>query len=188
VTASSGSKKIWGPEWNRFFGLVERTVELAREIGRDIADAEPVVCAYCLFPVASTQEAEWAYWGHADHIVPKSRGGSNHPDNLTPACPRCNLTKGARTPGEWLVAEFEGSGPDVHPRLPGLAIMALREMYDGMDPLPPRSDPARLRAQDAPNPDAVRKIFANLPPAGTTEPPAEVIGRFLNLLQMEPDS
>lgn len=30
-----------------------------------------------------------------DHVVPKSRGGSDDPDNLVPACRRCNCRKGA---------------------------------------------------------------------------------------------
>ena len=38
---------------------------------------------------------------HVDHIVPVSRGGSNHIENLAPACPRCNVSKGGRLPHEW---------------------------------------------------------------------------------------
>lgn len=37
-----------------------------------------------------------------DHRVPKSTGGSNHPSNLSPSCPRCNARKGTKT-----VEEFE---------------------------------------------------------------------------------
>lgn len=36
----------------------------------------------------------------ADHIVPKSRGGSDHPDNLRAACTPCNLRRGDRLDGE----------------------------------------------------------------------------------------
>lgn len=32
---------------------------------------------------------------HVDHIVPKSRGGSDNPDNLQAACTRCNHGKAA---------------------------------------------------------------------------------------------
>lgn len=38
---------------------------------------------------------------HVDHIVPLSRGGSNAAGNLVIACPRCNLSKGAKMPHEW---------------------------------------------------------------------------------------
>lgn len=36
-----------------------------------------------------------------DHVVPLSRGGSNAPSNLLPACVMCNSSKGAMTLDEW---------------------------------------------------------------------------------------
>lgn len=39
---------------------------------------------------------------HLDHRVPLSRGGSNGPENLVIACVSCNLSKHAKTPGEFL--------------------------------------------------------------------------------------
>lgn len=39
-----------------------------------------------------------------DHVIPVSRGGLSEPDNLVPACQRCNRSKGARTPREWEAA------------------------------------------------------------------------------------
>lgn len=39
-----------------------------------------------------------------DHVIPRSRGGSDNPSNLVTACPSCNRSKGARTPDEWFVA------------------------------------------------------------------------------------
>jgi 5-methylcytosine-specific restriction endonuclease McrA len=53
----------------------------------------PVIgeCTYCGDP-ATTR----------DHIVPRSRGGSDDPSNLTPACLGCNASKQDRTPDEWL--------------------------------------------------------------------------------------
>lgn len=39
-----------------------------------------------------------------DHVFPRSRGGKDHPDNLVPACRKCNASKGARTPEEWMGA------------------------------------------------------------------------------------
>lgn len=35
-----------------------------------------------------------------DHIIPKSRGGSNHWDNLVTSCSRCNSNKDNMTPEE----------------------------------------------------------------------------------------
>lgn len=37
-----------------------------------------------------------------DHVLPRSRGGSDSLHNLVLACGPCNGRKGARTPGEWL--------------------------------------------------------------------------------------
>lgn len=38
---------------------------------------------------------------HSDHRIPLSRGGSNGPENLVLSCPRCNLSKGTKTPQEF---------------------------------------------------------------------------------------
>ena len=37
-----------------------------------------------------------------DHILPASRGGTDHLDNLTTACFTCNRAKRDKTPEEWL--------------------------------------------------------------------------------------
>lgn len=42
---------------------------------------------------------------HVDHVYPVSRGGSNDLDNLVAACAPCNMSKGAKTPEEWLADE-----------------------------------------------------------------------------------
>lgn len=36
-----------------------------------------------------------------DHVVPLSRGGTNHEDNLVPACKSCNSSKGTKLLSEW---------------------------------------------------------------------------------------
>ncbi len=38
---------------------------------------------------------------HLDHVMPVSKGGKNEPDNLTVACQRCNISKGAKLLNEW---------------------------------------------------------------------------------------
>lgn len=38
---------------------------------------------------------------HVDHVTPLSRGGSNWPENLVIACPKCNITRNNRLPHEW---------------------------------------------------------------------------------------
>ncbi len=49
-------------------------------------------CEYCRMH-QSLQGATF----HIEHILPRSRGGSDDPDNLALACPRCNLQKSDRT-------------------------------------------------------------------------------------------
>ena len=39
-----------------------------------------------------------------DHMLPKSRGGTDHPDNLQLLCSGCNRSKGGRTMAEWRAA------------------------------------------------------------------------------------
>ena len=38
---------------------------------------------------------------HADHRIPLSRGGSNHPANIIPLCRSCNSSKGTKTETEF---------------------------------------------------------------------------------------
>lgn len=46
-------------------------------------------CAYCARSATTI-----------DHVVPRSRGGTDSWDNLVACCLKCNNVKGARTPGE----------------------------------------------------------------------------------------
>jgi len=39
-----------------------------------------------------------------DHVVPRARGGFDSMDNIVPACPHCNVSKGAKSLGAWLDA------------------------------------------------------------------------------------
>ena len=41
----------------------------------------------------------------ADHILPRSRGGTDHPDNLQLLCSGCNRSKGGKTMAEWRTAQ-----------------------------------------------------------------------------------
>ncbi|PSO53708.1 MAG: HNH endonuclease [Cyanobacteria bacterium QH_8_48_120] len=58
---------------------------------RNILERDSHTCQYC------------DYRGEQltlDHVVPRSRGGKDHWDNLVSACVRCNVKKGSRTPKE----------------------------------------------------------------------------------------
>ena len=50
------------------------------------------MCSYC----------KVAPFEHIDHAIPVSRGGSNWPSNLRPACSGCNLRKWTKTASEFL--------------------------------------------------------------------------------------
>lgn len=39
---------------------------------------------------------------HIDHIIPKSKNGTNKENNLVASCPRCNAIKGTRNLVEFL--------------------------------------------------------------------------------------
>jgi 5-methylcytosine-specific restriction endonuclease McrA len=60
---------------------------------RQMYDQQQGLCAYC----------ETVLFGdfHVDHMMPLSRGGSNNWDNLAITCPKCNLSKGAKTAEEF---------------------------------------------------------------------------------------
>lgn len=67
-------------------------------------------CYYCEAELV-TAEGAHPRRRHMDHVVPKSRGGSDDAGNLVPACQRCNASKGSQTPLEWRLAN-PNSCPD----------------------------------------------------------------------------
>lgn len=50
-----------------------------------------------------------------DHVLPVSRGGTDDPKNLVPACHACNASKNDRTPNEW-------AGRNPNPRYKSVAL------------------------------------------------------------------
>ena len=40
-----------------------------------------------------------------DHILPQSRGGTDHIENLQLLCSHCNRSKGSKTMSEWRAAQ-----------------------------------------------------------------------------------
>lgn len=58
-------------------------------------------CAYCGFgPETLTR----------DHFVPLSKGGEDVPENVVPACPRCNSSKGDQDFDTWHAQTMAGVG------------------------------------------------------------------------------
>jgi 5-methylcytosine-specific restriction endonuclease McrA len=52
------------------------------------------LCLYCGKSYSSRELTR-------DHVIPRSRGGSDRWSNVVSCCHRCNHLKGARTPDEW---------------------------------------------------------------------------------------
>lgn len=78
-------------------------------------------CAYCLARKASA----------LDHYVPLDAGGHTAPDNLVPACKRCNSEKGGREPMEFLCATGRDARGDDIARY--LEAMAAEMHAEGID-------------------------------------------------------
>lgn len=70
---------------------------------RRIRAEQKDLCAYCDVPLGGK--------GHADHIWPLAKGGSNWPDNLQLLCGPCNIRKGARNPA-WHIASLGLISPE----------------------------------------------------------------------------
>lgn len=56
-------------------------------------------CAYCGEPAEKL---------HRDHFIPLRLNGPYSKENIVPACPKCNCSKGGRHPLEWLVTQEHG--------------------------------------------------------------------------------
>ena len=54
-----------------------------------------VTCYYCCCKLSGKT-------AHMDHIIPLSRGGEHSARNLCVSCPKCNLSKKARSPQAWI--------------------------------------------------------------------------------------
>lgn len=66
-------------------------------------------CRYC---------GEFSADGHADHVIPLAKGGTDSIDNLVWACPDCNLAKGTNTIAP--MEPFNSVRPKVHIATPDI--------------------------------------------------------------------
>lgn len=94
----------WGRARNRNISKSVRRKVFARDRGR---------CRYC----GCQTNSQWLQdHPSIDHIVPRSRGGSNHIGNLVLACRRCDHTKADRTPDEAGMTLLDPGTLVVYPR------------------------------------------------------------------------
>lgn len=72
-----------------------------RLLGQNVGHSADYMAAVC----ATLREEPCDYCGgsggEVDHVVPLTRGGLHHPQNLAPCCRACNSSKGNRLLSEW---------------------------------------------------------------------------------------
>jgi hypothetical protein len=135
-THPDGMKRCRHGEWRPFadFHVARNTLDGLQTVCRNhycnrlrkygmrwwrFAGIDPGTCFYCRAP--STE---------VDHIVPVSRGGTNMPVNLVPACSSCNGSKQAQDPLSWIAGRML---PD-HPGWDEWFDQALMHLWDeGID-------------------------------------------------------
>ena len=65
--------------------------ELGRRLLKHICKVQKGRCYYCAALLDSTEsKADSAFHPTFEHVVPLSKGGKDHPDNLVVACFNCN--------------------------------------------------------------------------------------------------
>lgn len=105
------AKRLWAlanPEKYNAGNRLKRHRRRAREQGAGGSfTAEDIIairksqrerCFYCGVKLGDTY--------NIDHFVPLSKGGTNNPSNLRLSCPKCNFSKGASNPQEFIQREF----------------------------------------------------------------------------------
>lgn len=63
------------------------------KLRQHIMDRCKYTCQFCARPGQISLDPDGALW-HIEHVIPASKGGPTHADNLTLACSSCNLRKG----------------------------------------------------------------------------------------------
>lgn len=75
--------------------------------------AQPIVCASPRTPGICWYCGEEATT--RDHVTPRSRGGTDDPENLVPACVRCNSQKRDKTLEEYRAWKYAHRIDGYHP-------------------------------------------------------------------------
>jgi hypothetical protein len=93
ISESAGAgKKDFPFVMNRFKKLQSGEIEWSGAIREYILERETLnQCIYC----GSAENLSY------DHLIPRSRGGPDIPDNVVMACRSCNSSKGAQGVYEW---------------------------------------------------------------------------------------
>lgn len=87
---------LWSPcidKWAELWLKGSRRPAIPKRILSEVWDRYGACCVYC-----GDQSGPF----DVDHVMPRSRGGSDDAENLVIACSHCNRSKGSRTPEEWM--------------------------------------------------------------------------------------
>lgn len=97
-----------------WIGKIPRTRRISSTIREHVYERDGWRCTYCAAELARYRVENCEDGGGdrvvyfrdgkyptLDHVVPKSKGGWNHPANLVAACVNCNSQKGSRWPDDW---------------------------------------------------------------------------------------
>lgn len=80
---------------------------VTERVRAEVYDRDGMTCRYCrraVHPACGLGHGPLSLCdlcASLDHVLPRSRGGTDQPDDLVTACWRCNDDKAARTPEEW---------------------------------------------------------------------------------------
>jgi hypothetical protein len=66
--------------------------KISKELKNQVIDRAKGCCEFCRAPKRFSHSSL-----HIEHHIPVSQGGANTAENLTLACPQCNLHKATRT-------------------------------------------------------------------------------------------
>lgn len=81
--------------------MIEQTAARRQRNENTIFNRANGRCEYCAVKVPREPRGGW----HIDHVTPLIQGGGHEAENLALSCSTCNLSKGARSPLEWLPPE-----------------------------------------------------------------------------------
>ncbi len=105
ISESAGvGKRNYGFVMDRFKKLQSGMIEWSGSIREYVRERElPDVCIYC----GAVEDLSY------DHLIPRSRGGPDVPDNVVLCCRGCNSSKGARGVYEWFHLDRKDQVPRV---------------------------------------------------------------------------
>lgn len=87
---------------SRLFAGADKVAALTKRNARNLVfERDGWRCSYCGRDFSGLRRKTRLRLLTLDHVVPRSRGGSDNAENLVASCVKCNGEKRNRTPDEW---------------------------------------------------------------------------------------